>query len=101
MTMVDEERHRPLLIAISGPMRRIRLLLFIGVITGCAAVVGSAWAFFTATGSGHGAAAVGSMSAPTNVAASVPNASLRTVHVTWVTPTTPDNSTPTGFTLAR
>ena len=71
------------------------------VLFGVAAAIGTGWAFFTTSGTGTAAGAVRQMNAPTNVTATVPNPSVRTVHLTWVIPTTPDNSAPNGFTVAR
>src|SRR3954447_23353154 len=78
------------------------LVVVAGVIAGSAAAVVTGWAFWTGSGGGAGAAAVGAgLSAPTTVTATVPSASVRTVHVTWTAATTPDGSTPSGFTVAR
>src|SRR4051794_28658362 len=82
-------------------MKRRNLLIAIGVIWGFFAVVTAAWAFWTSSGLGSGGAATGTMNAPTNVTATQPDTTLRTVHVTWVIPTTPDGSAPSAFTVAR
>src|SRR5947209_15974594 len=82
-------------------MKPRNLLLAAGVICGFLAAAATAWAFWTGSGVGSGVGAVSTMSVPTNVTATLPNPSVRTVHVTWATPNTPDNSSPSGFTLAR
>jgi hypothetical protein len=82
-------------------MKRRRILLAVGGIWGFFAVVASAWAAWTGSGVGVGAAAVGSANAPTSVTATQPNTALRTVHVTWAIPATPDGSAPSSFTVAR
>src|SRR5436305_1544024 len=82
-------------------MKRRSLLLAVGVIWGFIATVATAWAFWTGSGVGAGTGAVGVANAPTNVTATQPNPAARTVHVTWVIPTTPDGSSPSSFTVAR
>ena len=82
-------------------MRRTLILLGGGVIAVSAAIAMAAWAFFTATGLGQGAANVGTFGPPTGVAATVPSATVRTVHVVWTAPSTPDGSALAGYTVAR
>src|SRR4051812_31615236 len=82
-------------------MKPRNLLIAIGAIWGSVAVASTAWAFWTGSGVGAGVGAATTMNAPTNVTATVPNPSVRTVHVTWVIPSTPNGSAPSGFTVAR
>jgi hypothetical protein len=60
----------------------------------------AAWAFFTGSGQGQGAAAVGTLAAPSNVAAVMPSSSVRTVRVTWTAPVAPDGS-PVSYLVSR
>src|SRR5438034_432324 len=85
----------------SRTMRPIRLLAIAGTLGASAALATAAWAFFTSTGSGLGAATVGTFSAPTAVTATVPDSTVRTVHVAWTAPSTPDGSALAGYTVAR
>ncbi|MCU1448884.1 MAG: Peptidase families and domain protein, partial [Acidimicrobiales bacterium] len=82
-------------------MKLTKLLVFAGVVGGAATVAVSGWAFFTASGTGQGAAAVGNFGPPTSVTVTVPSATVRTVHVAWTAPATPDGSALDGYTLAR
>src|SRR5438132_14378040 len=82
-------------------MKPKSLLVAAGAVCGVAAAVATAWGFWTGSGNGVGSGASGSLNAPTSVTATMPNSLVRTVHVTWVIPTTPDNSAPSGFTVAR
>src|SRR5437879_2164453 len=83
-------------------MRRIHLLMVAaGVIAGSAAAAVAGWAYFTAIGSGPGAASVGGLAPPTGVTASVPDPTVRTVHASWTPATSPDGSGLAGYTVAR
>ena len=62
----------------------------VAVTVGALAIVGGAWAYFTSSGSGTGAASVGSLSAPTNVTGTQ---SGSTVAVSWTGVTDPGPGT--------
>jgi hypothetical protein len=81
-------------------MRRTsRVLIFLAVVGGVLAAAAAVFAYFTADGVGQASATVGTLNAPTNVAASATNGSS-TVHVTW-TGVTPPSGTLNGYYVQR
>src|SRR4051812_41960513 len=84
----------------SRPRRTAKTIVFVGALAGAAMIAVSAFAFFTTIGSGQGAAATGTFSAPTSVSATVPNPAVATVHLTWTAPTPPTGSLD-GYTVSR
>src|SRR5205085_12108140 len=78
-----------------------KILVVAGVIAGSAAAGVAGWAYFDATGSGPGAGAVGGMAPPTGLTATVPDSKVRTVHLAWTAPSSPDGSGLSGYTVTR
>ncbi|MGD0255193.1 MAG: hypothetical protein ABSB99_06540 [Acidimicrobiales bacterium] len=71
-------------------MSRRKLLLIVASVIGTLGIGVAVWAYFTSTGSGTGAASIGSLSAPTGVTAT---ASGTTVTVNWTGVTDPGSGT--------
>ena len=61
----------------------------------------AAWSYFSASGAGGGGAKVGTLNPPTNVVATFPVPTVRTVDVSWSAPGEPDGIVLDGYYVTR
>lgn len=81
--------------------RSTKLVALLGAVMATATLGVAGWAFWTATGTGTASASVGTLTAPSGVTATQPNAAAGTVRLTWTAPAGPGDGPVDGYYLQR